>query len=314
MVLAAWALLVVAYTFAAGFSLPPREGTADPDGQGPTSATQLERLLSASTDGVDRLSLTPATSVHGPAELTVMVAPERSPYPTEGNALDRYMNDGGTLVLFAANSAWNEFLVDYRLRLDGSTLLPTANRTTSNILTLDLPAGLGSGQMLLPNATAVESSAPEVTTFQPDEETVLDQNADGQIEVPPDEAGAFPVAAATDVGEGRLVVIASSEAVLGNGIERNLDASGSLFQTLSQGEPSALDAATHPRGWKDVPRAPAAATLSIAQASPYAAGLLALLGIGVVYAMPQRPRTQAAEDTLDDYTDYTREVMLDRSD
>lgn len=303
---------MLSYTFVSGFTIPPHEGTADPDGDGPRSTAQLERLLAASTDGTDRFSLTPATSVHGPTETTVVVAPERSVYPTEGDVLDRFMEDGGTLLLFAANSAWNDYLADHRIQLQGATLLPTANRTTSNILTFNLPARLGSGELLLPNATAVQAAGPNVTSFEPEEETVLDINGNGTIEVPPDQAGSFPVAATTPVGDGRLVVVASSEAVLGAGLERNLDATGGLVDSLAAGQPSALDAGVHPRGWNDLVRAPASATLSVAQASPVGLGVLVVLGAGLVLALPREPERRQAGGLLDTYTDETREVMLDR--
>lgn len=310
----AWALLVLGYTVAAGFTVPPREGTADPDGTGHHSAAQLERLIATSADGSDRLSLTPSTSIHGPTELTVMVAPERSPYPTEGDVMNDVLADGGTVVLFAATPAWNGFLAEHNIQLDNSTLIPTANPSTSNLLTLDLPASLGSGELLMPNATAVSSEDPNVTTYQPDEETVLDENGNGRIEVPPDQAGAFPVAASTSVGDGRLVVIASSEAVLGAGLERNLDATGDMLSTLSGDQPAAFDAATHPRGWKDLARAPAGATLGVAQASPAGFGVVAFLGIGLVFALPKRSTEEEVTGALDEFTDTTREVMLDRGD
>lgn len=312
--LVVWGLLVLSYTVAAGFTVPPHEGTADPDATGPNSAAQVERLLAASTDGTDRFSISPSTSVHGPTELTIMVGPERSPYPTEGDALDRFMEEGGTLVIFAATEAWNEYLIDHGIRLEGATLLPTANRTTSNILTLDLPGRLGGGQLLMPNATAVQVSAPNVTTFQPDEETVLDVNGNGSIEVPPDQAGAFPVAATTAVGDGQLLVVSSSEAVLGNGLDRNLDAAGGLFESLAGTDPSALDAATHPRGWKDLARAPASATLSVAQASPIGLAIVLVAGAGMAVALPRRPAAEEVDGGLDAYTDVTREVMFDRGD
>lgn len=311
--IAVWVLLIVSYTFAAGFTVPPHQGTADPDGTGPDSAAQLERLLTASAGDSDRFSLSPATSIHGPTELTVMVAPERSPYPTEDDVMDEYMREGGTLVLFAANTAWNGFLSEYRIQLDGSTLIPTANPTTSNILTLDLPPSLGSGQLIVPNATAVQVGDSNVTTYEPEGETVLDQNGNGTIEVPPDQAGSFPIAATTSVGEGQLVVIASSETVLGPGLERNLDGVAGLLETLSGASPGALDAGTHPRGWTDLARAPASATLGVAQGSPIGLGLLALVGAGLVAITPPG-RQEDAQGALDAYTDVTREVMLDRSD
>lgn len=314
--LAAWVILLVSYTFAAGFTVPPRQGTADPDATGADSAAQLERLMSASSETNDRFSLTPATSIHGPTELTVMVAPERSPYPTEGQVMDEFMREGGTLVVFGANTAWNEFLTDYRVRLDGSTLLPTANATTSNVLRMDLPASLGSGELIMPNATAVQTQDANVTTYEPDGETVLDRNGNGTIEAGdgPDEAGSFPVGASTSVGEGRLVVVASHEAVLGVGLERNLDAVANLLETTGQNQGVALDAGTHPRGWKDLARAPASATIGLGLTSPYGLGLLALVGAGLVAITPPRPRHEEAQGQLDDFTDVTREVMLDRSD
>lgn len=314
--LVVWVLLVTSYTFASGFAIPPHEGTADPDGDGADSGAQLERLLTASADGSDRFSLTPSTSVHGPTELTVMVAPERHPYPTEGRALEDFMEDGGTLVLFAANTAWNDFLADHRIQLDGAALLPTANPSASNLLRLDLPAELGSGQLLMPNATAVTTSeaATDVTTYQPEGETVLDENGNGTIEVPPDQAGRFPVAAQTPVGDGQLVVVASSEAVLGPGLERNLDAVGGLLETLADGDPAAFDAGTHPRGWKDAARAPAGATLSVAQASLPAVAVIVLVGVGLVALLPKDPHREEETGSLDEYTDATREVMLDRAD
>lgn len=308
-----WVLLLVTYTFAAGFTVPPHQGTADPDGNGHDSAAQLERLLTASAGDSDRFSLSPATSIHGPTELTVMVAPERSPYPTEDDVMDEYMREGGTLVLFAANTAWNDFLADYRIQLDGSTLLPTADPSTSNILELDLPASLGSGRLIVPNATAVQVGDANVTTYQPAGETVLDQNGNGTIEVPPDQAGNFPIGASTSVGEGRLVVVASSGAVLGPGLERNLDAVAGMLETLAGANPGAFDAGTHPRGWTDVARAPASATLGVAQGSPVGLGLLALVGAGLVAITPPG-REEEADGDLDAYTDVTREVMLDRSD
>jgi hypothetical protein len=316
--IAVWVLLLVSYTFAAGFAIPPRQGTADPDAEGPGSAAQLERLLEASSDGTDRYSLTPSTVAHGPAELAVMVAPERSPYPTETQVVDDFMQDGGTLVVFAATTAWNSFLADYRIRLDGSTLLPTGNTTSENLLTLDLPASLGSGELLVPNATRVLADDESVRTFTPEGETVLDRNGNGTIEAGDgrDEAGSFPIAAQTDVGDGQLVVVASSEAVLGAGLERqrHLGAVTNLVETLGEGGPAALDVGTHPRGWNDLARAPAAATLSVAQASPYGLGLLALVGAGLIAATPARPQEDEIEGGLDELTDVTREVMLDRGD
>jgi len=314
LVLGAWVVLVVAYTFAAGFQIPPREGVADPDDdESASSAAQLERMMQAKAGGADRLSLTPAVAAHGPAELLVIVSPERSPYPSEADAIDRFMQEGGTVVMFTSSPAWNDFLRDHRITIEGPTLLPTGNSTSANVLTLDLPTDLGPGKFLLPNATAVQASGANVTTYAPNGETVLDRNDNGTIDPQPssDEAGSFDVAASTTVGEGRLVVVGSGEAVLGEFLElNNLDATSNMLETLGGGEASALDAGTHPEGYADVARAPAQATMAVGQAWIPGLATLAVLGLGVIVALPSRPIGQEEKNTLDEYTEQTREVLM----
>lgn len=277
-------------------------------------ANMLEDVLGSATGRVDRHSLSPATASHGPAELLVLAAPEREPYPAETRAVDRFMDEGGTVLVFTANTAWNSVFGEHGISLHGNLLLPAGNHSGQRLLTLDLPDELGGGRLLAPNSTAITTGSEDVRTWTPEQSMVLDIDGDGQISRPPDgqdEAGEFPIVAVADVGEGRLVVVASAEAVLGPGLAvRNLDAASSMTSTLADGGTAAFSTGTHPRGYEDVVRGPASAALGTAHWSLPGGILLLLAGAAIVALLPARGGPDEDHTELDDYTTVTREVMM----
>lgn len=305
---ALWALGLIAFTVASGFTLPPTEGVADPDQAQGLGAAQLSQLLSTTLGETDTYSLSPGLVVHGSSELLVLAGPERAPYAGEAEAMDTFLEDGGTLLLFTTSEVWNPYLTTHGVTVHGQLLLPTSNATAERLVELTLPDDLGGGTLLMPNATAITDPGPEVRTVTPDQDLVLDIDGNGTIEVPPDRAGAFPVLASEPVGDGQLIVITSIEAVLGPGIDRNLDSLTRLIQATGAQGPAALDSGTHPRGWSDAIRAPAQASLSLAHWSPIGAGLMGLATAGLVLLLPARPGS-AERDGPDDLTEATLEVM-----
>lgn len=309
-----WVVLLIGYTVASGFTLPPDQGVADPEAAAPLGAAQLGDLLSSATGGLEVYSLTPALASHSQTDMLVVAAPERAAYDAEVQAIDTIMERGGTVLVFTTSTVWNPVLSDHGIQTHGEVLIPAANATRERLVSVELPEDLGAGSLLLPNATAIIDPGDGVRTVAPSQDMVLDENSNGTIEVPPDTAGTFPVIAERQVGDGRLIVVASVEAVLGTGIDRNLDALNGLVGALGTQGPVALDAGTHPRGAVDVARAPAQASLALAHWSPIAAGVLLLGAVGLVVQVPARPGGATDRPGLDDVTPHTREVITRGSD
>lgn len=306
---ALWAVTLVGYTVASGFTLPLQAGVADPDAAEPLGASQINDLLSSATRGTEVYSLTPALATHTEADMLIVAAPERAAYDAEAKAIDTLLERGGTVLVFTTSTVWNPTLSEHGIQTHGEVLIPAANATRERLVSVALPEDLGGGTLLLPNATAIVDPGQGVTTISPSQDLVLDENSNGTIEVPPDTAGNFPVVAQQTVGDGRLIVVASIEAVLGTGIDRNLDAINSMINALGVEGPVALDAGTHPRGARDVVRAPAQASLALAHWSAIAGAIVLLGAVGLVVQLPGRTGHDADDPDLDDVTPHTREVM-----
>lgn len=306
---AVFALGVLAFTFASGFSIPPHAGAAHPERVEALGAAPLLEVLSGATSGVDVVSLSPAAVRQMEAGVLVVAAPERTPFGAEAGALDGFMADGGTLLVFVTTDVWNPYLSSHGLSVHGSLTIPAANATRERLVIVTLPDELGGGQLFLPNTTALVDPSPEARVVAPAQDLVLDENGNGTIEVPPDRAGSFAVVGTVPVGAGRLVVVASVEAVLGPGIDRNLDGLGRLLDATGGDEGAILDTALHPRGWADVLRAPAGAAAALGHFTLWGFALAVVtLGTAVVL-LPALPSAHIERTALDKLTPHSQEVL-----
>lgn len=307
--LAGWLLLLLIVSVA-GTGLPPESGVGLPDDPGPRGTASLERIMGGTSAGQDRLSVSLVPVVHDPDRLLVVAAPERGPLPGEARALDRFMHQGGTAMLFISSDAWNPILSSYGFTLHGALLLGATGDTSRRTIPVQLPQDLGGGRLVLVNGTSILDPEAGVETVVPSDELVLDLDGDGRVSAPPDAAGRFPVVASVAVGEGRLVVVASGEAVLGTHMERNLDAVERLLEAQGAGRGATLDASTHPMGVVDALRGPSRILLSFLHVSWAGAGLAAAVSVVSVIRTPRAGGLDRdATSKLDEQTDATQEWL-----
>lgn len=307
-IIAAWILGLAALSLI-GMGFVPTQGIALPTDDSPKGASGFEELATSQSQESDRVTASLATITHDTDRTVFVTAPERAPLAGEARALDRFLDQGGTAVLFVASETWNDILTPYGITLHGSLLLDSRDEGTPYSFPVSLPDRLGGGQMVLVNATAITDTGPDVETVTPERELVLDLDGDQRISVPPDTAGQFATIADVQIGDGMLVVIASGDAILNENIDRHLDATQRLVEEFSGSRGVFLDASTHPMGVIDAVREPARILAGSLHASWFGAGAGLALAAAAMYTSPRLQEQPGAGSLLDERSKETQEWL-----
>lgn len=307
-VIAAW-VLGLAVVSLVGMGFVPTQGIALPTDDGPKGGSGFEDMVASQALDSARVTTSITTITHDTDRTVFVTAPERAPLAGEAKALDRFLHQGGTAVLFVASHTWNDVLTPYGVTLHGSLLLDSRDEGRPSSFPVNLPDRLGGGQMVLVNATAITSTGPDVETVTPERELVLDLDGDRRISVPPDTAGNFATIADVNVGDGTLVVIGSGDAVLNENIDRHLDGTQRLVEELVGSRGVFLDTSSNPMGLMDALREPARILTALFHASWI--GLVAGGGLftAAVYASPRIQAVPHEASSLDERSEETKEWL-----
>lgn len=306
-ILGGWALALAVVSLA-GMGFTPTQGIGLPNDEDASGSSALEEMVQAQAD-TKRVGASLSTIVHDTDRTLFVIAPERAPLSGEARALDRFLHQGGTAVLFVASDTWNPVLSTYGVTLHGSLLLDSQDDETPFSFPVKLPDRLGGGQLVLVNATAISNPGPGVETTTPDRDLVLDLDGDHRISVPPDTAGRFATVADVPVGEGTLVVIASGDAALNENIDRHLDGVDRLVAERASQGTAFFDASMHPMGITDALREPARILGSLFHASILSAGMGIGLVAAAVYASPRIQAKAGEGNSLDERSPETEEWL-----
>lgn len=226
----------------------------------------------------------------------LVVIPYVSPSSSDLDALTRYVQDGGVLILMDDFGFGNAVLarLGVSARLGGQVLVdPLFNFKNSRfprIVEFSAgPVSEGVGQLVLNHATAIRDAGGMTVVARSSLASFLDVNENGQRDA--DEAGGpFAVAAVERVGAGYLVLVSDSSILLNSMLDlaQNRRFVENLFRLAGDGAQVYLDQAHLPRAPLDMAKE-GLARFREALAIPLIA--FAVIGVGLVLplAMLLRP-------------------------